>query len=43
MKEYDLVEVAKKEEGKANIDQSYFEVQNSDRFVSAVQGHRYRA
>lgn len=34
MKEYDLVEVAKKEESKANIDQSYFEVQNSDRFVT---------
>lgn len=34
MKEYDLVEVAKKEESKANIDQSYFEVQNSERFVT---------
>ncbi|MBS1686871.1 MAG: DEAD/DEAH box helicase [Bacteroidetes bacterium] len=34
MKEYDIVEVAKKEESKANIDQSFFEVQNSDRFVT---------
>jgi ATP-dependent RNA helicase DeaD len=34
MKDYDLVEVEKKTSGVVNIDQSYFEVQNSERFVT---------
>lgn len=34
MKDYDLVEVEKKQDRTENIDQSYFEVRDSDRFVT---------
>lgn len=34
MKDYDLVEVEKKQNTTENIDQSYFEVRDSDRFVT---------